>query len=224
MRIKGIEILISSFIFIYSCASSGPTPTIKNINEVSITDARGVVLIGPFFDKRQWAKGDPTYVGTIRGGYGNPIERLHIAEGVPDFVIDNIRKCLWYYNIRAEALPKEIEIFYDGHFTVKKINNDISSPPILVGLIQSVLAKNSIWGGHRYFEVMIDLYLINQITGKIVWQASIVNNTNNSKYKENVGTAGISDNLQPTREWLSKLIQDRGIEIFNNLVMKLYYN
>jgi hypothetical protein len=117
-------------------------------------------------------------VGTVRGGFGNPWERLYLEEGVPTFVADNIKKCLWYSKIATVVLDPENEVFYDGHFMLKKLSDNISAPPVLAGLIRSVQAKNSAFGGSRYFEVLIDLYLINQATGKIIWQGIIANNTN----------------------------------------------
>jgi hypothetical protein len=46
-------------------------------------DARPLVAVGSFTDNRGQ---EPTYLGTIRGGYGNPLKRLHTGEPITETV------------------------------------------------------------------------------------------------------------------------------------------
>jgi uncharacterized lipoprotein YajG len=55
-----------------SAAPAGPRVERPLIADVSVTDRRG--------------ESDPTYVGTIRGGYGNPLKRVNTTRPVADEV------------------------------------------------------------------------------------------------------------------------------------------
>ncbi len=209
-------LLLLLAIVLSACASPGPKPTLGNISQIDKKDAVGTLLMGPFIDKRADTSGGPTYIGSIRGGFGNPVEHLYLTEGIPAFVSENISKSLWNSKIRTEEIPAGMTVYYDGHFTLKRINDGVVYPNIVVGVVQSMQALQNFFHGKRYFETTIDLYLINSTSGQIQWQGKISNNTDSSKYN-GAGSVGSKGNTQPTREWLAKLIQDGAIEAFNNI-------
>jgi uncharacterized lipoprotein YajG len=68
--------------------------------------SRPVVAVGTITDRRENGREDPRWIGTIRGGFGNPIKTLEASEPVTEVVRKAFTDALAARGMLAPAAPR----------------------------------------------------------------------------------------------------------------------
>jgi hypothetical protein len=68
--------------------------------------SRPVVTVGTVTDRREGGREDPRWIGTIRGGFGNPIKMLEAPEPVTEVVRKAFTDALALRGMLAPAAPR----------------------------------------------------------------------------------------------------------------------
>ncbi|MBB5695192.1 YajG family lipoprotein [Muricoccus pecuniae] len=97
MRFRGLR-LAAAFLLpmlLAACGSSQLAMPYSPANPPRpVANARPVVAVGAVVDDRRGGREDANWIGTIRGGYGNPIKRLEAPTPVRDVVAQAFRDAL----------------------------------------------------------------------------------------------------------------------------------
>jgi hypothetical protein len=80
-------LLLLSLTLLAACGTTQSSVTYTPTVTVAPADARGTVEVAPgVSNQRQTGREDPTWIGTIRGGYGNPIRALNADRPIDQVV------------------------------------------------------------------------------------------------------------------------------------------
>jgi len=86
---------IAALVLLAGCGTTtSPMPYSPVSRPPPLSGARPVVAVTEVQDAREGGREDPNWVGTIRGGYGNPLKRLETPGTVADTVAQAFRDAL----------------------------------------------------------------------------------------------------------------------------------
>ena len=190
--------LVCICIFISGCATTN-TANFKLPMASQITEdaAIGKIYIGPFVDMRKGGKVDTTIIGTIRGGYGNPLTRIRDEGGADEFVRDQMINAARKRSILADRKPDTIVIRRNNNAWGIE-NSDSSGRPILVGIINQLNVETG-WSRGTIVDVSLDL--INPVTGAVIWKSKLIGQDSSG-----LGS-GIFESSTSLKQWLGDTIE-----------------
>jgi hypothetical protein len=96
------------------------TPIAYKTSGAAALPAAATPVIGKVTAVDQRNEADPTWIGAVRGGYGNPLKVLHAPEPVADIVTSSFRAALADRGLLAAAGPAR----YDLHVAVARFESD----------------------------------------------------------------------------------------------------
>jgi hypothetical protein len=127
-------------LFLAGCFADVAHVQLNTFPQVSATEAIGTVYVGPFVDRRQDGNVDTTILGTLRGGYGNPLARIRHAGGAGEFVRDQVINAARAHQIVADPTPEAVGIQQAGSGWVLG-TPAVSDRLILVGRINQLIVE-----------------------------------------------------------------------------------
>lgn len=194
-------------------ASMAPKPTLINMAQPKIEASIGEVWVGPFLDERPDGDMGRTYFGTIRGGYGNPIERLQLVKPASEAMSEVVVNVLHSAGYRTNSAPPSLLVNYSGGWFITNGGSPLFQTPLIVGRIMSFNASTSIWPfptGSRHIEIKIEICVLDPQIKSAIWCDTI------SGDDSDTGQSGISGNSEVMGPWLIRLAEDKT----KNLVAK----
>ncbi len=193
-------------IILSGCASTAPKPTLLNVPQPTSEASVGELSVGPFLDERPNPEMGPSYFGTIRGGYGNPLERLQFDKPVSEAMTEVMINVLHSEGYRTSPASASLLISYSGGWSISNAASPKFQSPLIVGRILSFHASNNPWtfpGGSRNVEIKIEICVLDPQLQKPIWCDTINGNDRDT------GQAGISGNAAVMGPWLIRLAGDR---------------
>lgn len=179
-------------VFLSGCATSPlQIPTLTNVPQPDVDKNSLEVWVQPFQDERPDSEMGRDYYGTIRGGYGNVLERLRFektaVEEVNDVMVNVLRNAGYRTNI---GLPLP----------------DIRTP-LIAGNIKSLYGNNNIWTGDRHIEINMEICMLDSQSKTEVWCKSISGSDTDTRM---VFPVNLSKMMEP---WIIRLVEDKAKEL-----------
>jgi len=205
MKNKSYLFVLLAFILTsVSCAT--PKAQISDVPQVADNMAIGKLYVGPFLDNRKGGNADTTILGTKRGGYGNPLGRVHDKRGADEFVREHLINVARGSNIFADRKPDTVIVKkQDNKWIVETNTTPQNNRLILVGIINQLSVET---GYSRGTYVNIDLELISSTDGKTLWASKLI-----GKKTGGMGR-GIFEDVDKLKNWLAKTLQGAALEKF----------
>lgn len=195
MKLVRILSIFMALAFLTGCAAApAPIPSFKSITHVPTEQVIETIYISSINDKRDTKDMGASYFGTIRGGFGNPIERMHFSESASDFVKIHLARSLSKANYKITSKPLE---------------NSLT----LRGSIITLWARNHPLGGlvgSREVEFNILMEIFDR-KNNLIWKTVLIAADSDQK------AAGTSGNSPIMEGWLAKLLQDDIFESVKSL-------
>lgn len=199
-------------------ASLAPSPRLANTPEPSPKGRYDTIFVGQFYDERQNSDMGPTFIGTIRGGYGNPIERMHLQYPAENVVADVLINVLRSHGYVARPLPKSSNETKSTSMPGAMDSSVADPKPLLSGKIISLHAGNNPWAGSRYVEMDIRLCLLDSSLGREVWCDQLRGRDSDKKF------AGNSGNSEVMGPWLARLVEDSASTLLGRVQIDKLWN
>jgi hypothetical protein len=198
-NIRGPVVLLG----LLGCVS--PAPKTPAFEVPAQWDDSAEILIGPITDLRDTRGRGPTYLGTIRGGYGNALERIHLDVPAADHLVEQLRAVLSNHGIATSRASEQIRAIYAGGWTLR--GDFKGHPPIVVGAIRRYWAENVPWRlpfGGRRVEVAFDLVLLSTDDARPLWAKTL------ARTEDDHGSVGLlgSNAAAPLSTWLTAVVQE----------------
>lgn len=204
---KSLSLALLVAIILSGCGPAmAPKPILLNIPQPNNEASVGELLVGPFLDERPNADMGPTYFGTIRGGYGNPLERLKLEKPVSEAMSEVVVNVLHNAGYRTKPIPTSLRVNYSGSWFITNDDSPKSQTPLVVGRIKSFQASNNPWtfpSGSRNIEINVEICMLDPQLQKPIWCDTISGNDRDT------GSAGVSGNAAVMGPWLLRLAGDK---------------
>ncbi|WP_338662712.1 hypothetical protein VQH23_21495 [Pararoseomonas sp. SCSIO 73927] len=94
---------LAALLLLGACATQAGIPYSPASPPAVVAGARPIISVGEVVDARKDGREDANWVGTIRGGYGNPLKRLETPVPVRDAVAQAFREALAARGLAAPA-------------------------------------------------------------------------------------------------------------------------
>lgn len=183
-----------------------PKPILVNVPQPKTEAIVGEVLIGPFLDERPNLDMGSTYFGTIRGGYGNPLERLRLEKPVSEAMSEVVVNVLHSAGYRTNTAPSTLRANYSGGWFIANVDLPLFQTPLVVGRILNFQASNNPWAfpsGSRHIEIKVEICVLDPLINSTIWCDTI------SGDDSDTGHWGISGNSEVMGPWLIRLAEDK---------------
>ena len=207
-RIIIFTLLLCVATLMMSCAL--PKPSLSDVQQVSLNEAKGELYIGPFVDTRakNYKSGyTPEYLGTIRGGFGNVIRRLTDTRGADEFAVEQFIRAGRASSFHTDRTPDGLILQKAGIWRVSDNADSNNIRPVLIGTINDLSVEVFM---NRTVEIDMDMKLLDPIKNQIVWAQNF------TSIEQSGGASGVFENNEALKGFLAKLIQDKALELLGS--------
>lgn len=166
--IRKMGVVVAVAIFSACSVSEGPKPNLVNVPQPQTS--LGEVFIGPFVDERpEVVEMGPSYIGTVRGGFGNVLARLHIDKPVSERVAETVGNVLRNAEYHTNPAPATLRIQYSKGWKITGASSP-GSFPIVVGRIKTYNTghNGSGFGDSRIIEIDLEICILDSKSGVAV--------------------------------------------------------